>query len=99
MQTRTFKLFKNMDVWHVLSLKMAKRLRQILMPILLLVAKMIMLHYVLCQITELWSFFHQLISTEVEVDDCTSSVQEMGWAIKVHKPKTRFREDQKVFTG
>lgn len=56
MQTRTFKLFKNRDVWHVLRVKMTKRIRQILMPILLLVAKMIMLHCVLCQITELWSF-------------------------------------------
>lgn len=39
----------------------------------------------------------QLISTEVEVDDYTPPLKEMGWALKVHKPKTRFTEDQKQF--
>lgn len=39
----------------------------------------------------------QLLSTEVEADNCTSPVKEMGWALKVHKPKTRFTEDQKQF--
>lgn len=39
----------------------------------------------------------QSISTEVEVDDYTPPLKEMGWALKVHKPKTRFTEDQKQF--